>query len=203
MKLKYYFYPPEPSEHYYRVLAQVNRQSFWTDSFWQFMAELFQSTPTYLGHALRKITYRYALKKSGPRFTIHPYVLIKFPQRMEVGRDCVINPFTFINALQGLRFGNNVTISSNCAIISQVIQNERMIKLGYDVELHNKLGPIEIGDNSWLAWGCLIGPGVRIGKNCQIGANSIVLEDVPDNCFVAGNPAKIIKRIGDKPKKSV
>ena len=41
---------------------------------------------------------------------------------------------------------------------------------------------------------CVIG-GIHIGDNVRIGAGSVVVKDVPDNCVVAGNPAKIIKRI--------
>ena len=36
-------------------------------------------------------------------------------------------------------------------------------------------------------------PGVTIGKNCVIGAGSVVTKDVPDNVVVAGVPAKIVK----------
>ena len=41
---------------------------------------------------------------------------------------------------------------------------------------------------------CLIG-GVHIGNNVKVGAGSVVVKDVPDNCVVAGNPAKIIRNI--------
>ncbi|MBD3794095.1 MAG: serine acetyltransferase [Campylobacterales bacterium] len=38
----------------------------------------------------------------------------------------------------------------------------------------------------------IIGP-IQIGKNCVIGANAVVLTDIPDNCVAVGIPAKIIK----------
>ncbi len=41
---------------------------------------------------------------------------------------------------------------------------------------------------------CIIGP-IHIGNNVIIGAGSVVIKDVPDNCIVAGNPAKIIRYI--------
>ena len=41
---------------------------------------------------------------------------------------------------------------------------------------------------------CIIG-GIRIGNNVTIGAGSVVVNDVPDNCIIAGNPAEIIRRI--------
>ena len=45
----------------------------------------------------------------------------------------------------------------------------------------------KIGDN------CLMGTCVAIGDNVVVGANSVVVKDVPPNCIVAGVPAKIIK----------
>lgn len=52
-----------------------------------------------------------------------------------------------------------------------------------------------IGDNVSIGChSCIIGP-VKIGNNVTIGAGSVVLKDVPDNCIVAGNPARIIKQI--------
>ena len=39
---------------------------------------------------------------------------------------------------------------------------------------------------------CVIG--AKIGKQCVIGANSVVIHDIPDYCVAVGSPAKIIKR---------
>lgn len=57
-----------------------------------------------------------------------------------------------------------------------------------------KHGVPVIGDNCVVYNGAqVLGP-VIIGSNSIVGANSVVLENVPDNCIVAGVPAKIIKR---------
>lgn len=57
-----------------------------------------------------------------------------------------------------------------------------------------------IGSRCFIGGNSIIMPGVKIGNNCIIGAGSVVTKDVPSNCIVAGNPAKII-RTGIKTKK--
>jgi acetyltransferase-like isoleucine patch superfamily enzyme len=39
---------------------------------------------------------------------------------------------------------------------------------------------------------------INIGNNVVVGAGAVVVKDVPDNCIVAGNPARIIKYLDDK-----
>ena len=50
-----------------------------------------------------------------------------------------------------------------------------------------------IGDNCFIGGGSFILPGVSIGNNVIVGMGSVVTKDVPDNCIVAGNPAKVIR----------
>lgn len=50
-----------------------------------------------------------------------------------------------------------------------------------------------IGNNCFIGVRALICPGVHIGNQCVVAGGSIVTKDVPDNCMVAGVPAKIIK----------
>ena len=55
-----------------------------------------------------------------------------------------------------------------------------------------------IGDNVRVATGALVLGGIKIGNNVTIGAGAVVVKDVPDNCVVVGNPAKIVKLEGKK-----
>ena len=52
-----------------------------------------------------------------------------------------------------------------------------------------------IGDNVTLGVNvCIVGK-IKIGNNVTVGAGSVVTKDVPDNCIVVGNPARIIKHL--------
>ena len=55
--------------------------------------------------------------------------------------------------------------------------------------------PIKIGNRVWIGIAATILPGVTIGDNAIVAAGAVVTKDVPANTVVAGNPAKIIKRI--------
>jgi serine O-acetyltransferase len=84
------------------------------------------------------------------------------------------------------------SIGKNCWINQQVT-----IGFGHGHNLGNSRSPI-IGDNVQVKAGAkIIGP-VTIGNNSIIGANAVVVKDVPDNCVVVGVPAYIVKRNGIK-----
>ncbi|MDE5629140.1 MAG: acyltransferase [Muribaculaceae bacterium] len=53
--------------------------------------------------------------------------------------------------------------------------------------------PIIIGDDCWIGQYSRICKGVTIGNGSVVAANSVVTKSVPENCIVAGNPAKIVK----------
>jgi len=53
-----------------------------------------------------------------------------------------------------------------------------------------------IGDDVTIFSNCVVVGNIKIGNNVKIGAGSIVLKSVPDNCTVVGNPARIIKQDG-------
>lgn len=52
---------------------------------------------------------------------------------------------------------------------------------------------LRIGEGSWIGTHAAIIGDVHIGKHCIVGANSVVLKDIPDYCVVVGSPARIVK----------
>lgn len=77
----------------------------------------------------------------------------------------------------------NSIIGDNCIIGTSVVLGGRHEK--------NPGGPI-LGNNVYIGTGAkIIGP-VKIGNNCKIGANAVVMIDMPDNSTAVGIPAKIV-----------
>lgn len=61
--------------------------------------------------------------------------------------------------------------------------------------------PVTVGEDVWIGGNCTILPGVTIGNNVVVAAGAVVTKDVPDNCVVAGVPAKILKTLENKIEK--
>lgn len=55
-------------------------------------------------------------------------------------------------------------------------------------------GPIRIGRGSWIGQNVVVLPGVTIGAMAIIGANSVVVGDVPERTIAVGSPARVIRR---------
>ena len=104
----------------------------------------------------------------------------------EISPNATIGGGLLINHTLGIVVGWNVKIGKNCEIFQNVtLGSSRKEKDG-------QIMPI-VGDNVKIYAGAVVSGPVKIGNNVVIGANSVVTKDVPDNCFVAGSPAKIVK----------
>jgi carbonic anhydrase/acetyltransferase-like protein (isoleucine patch superfamily) len=69
------------------------------------------------------------------------------------------------------------------------------VTIGHMVMLHG----CEIGDGSLVGIGSIILNRTKIGKNCLIGANTLLTEgkDIPDNSVVMGSPGKVVRQVDD------
>lgn len=91
-------------------------------------------------------------------------------------------------------FGPNVTIVTP---IHPMLPDERNAMLDKDGNKKRLCyaKPVHIGDNCWFGANVVVCSGVSIGNNCVIGAGSVVVKDIPDNSFAAGNPCRVIRTI--------
>jgi acetyltransferase-like isoleucine patch superfamily enzyme len=114
---------------------------------------------------------------------------------LRIGDNVNIEQNVHIICHSRIRIGDNVSITGHCAIVDTTHPYQ-------DVNDPKPVGSrildedsfVEIGDGSFLGFGSIIMPNVRIGRCCVVGANSCVTKDVPDYCVVAGSPAVVIRR---------
>ncbi|MBE9481798.1 MAG: acyltransferase [Bacteroidetes bacterium] len=99
-------------------------------------------------------------------------------------------PGCYIQAINGIEIGKNLRTGPGIKIISSNhdINN-------FDKHTTNK--PIKIGDNCWIGANAIILPGVELRDHVIVGAGSVVTKSFPSNCVIGGVPAKIIKKIDD------
>lgn len=89
-----------------------------------------------------------------------------------------------------LTIGDDVTLASGARILLHDASLKK--RIGY-----SKIGRVEIGSNVFIGANAIILPNIKIGSNVVIGAGTIVSKDIPDNCVVVGNPAKVISTYDD------
>lgn len=89
-----------------------------------------------------------------------------------------------------LHIGDGVEIAANVTILNHDY-SWSVIK-AYSGQLFGGVGPVFIGNNVFIGSGATILMNTHIGNNCIIGAKSVVSGYFPDNCVIAGCPAKVI-----------
>lgn len=133
----------------------------------------------------------------------------------ECGVGVIVKQFAYLGSALELRIGNNAQIGANSRIGPSVsIGND--VVMGPDVVLMTTahafenpqvpirlqgalpVKPIVLEDDVWIGTRVVVLPGVRLGKGCIIGANSLVTKDVPPLAIVGGSPAKVIRYRGER-----
>lgn len=107
---------------------------------------------------------------------------------IEISPQIVIGPGLFLPHTQGTVIGA-YKIGANAIIFQQVTLGARELDMGFNYNLR----PL-VGDNVILGAGAKILGGVTIGNGSTVGANSVVLSDVPENATFAGIPAKNVSK---------
>lgn len=109
---------------------------------------------------------------------------------IEIHPGATIGSGLFIDHGMGIVVGETAVIGNNCTIYHGVT-------LGGTGKDTGKRHPT-LGDNVLVGAGAkVLGP-VEIGDNVRIASGSVVLKDIPENCTVAGVPAVVVRRSGER-----
>jgi len=131
-------------------------------------------------------------KKVDDSFFLIPPFYTTGGLEISVGCNVFVNQNCTFYDLGGLDIADDVMIGPNVSIITS----------GHPIEPSQRRAavvakPIAIERNVWIAAGATIIGGVTIGENSVVAAGSVVTKNVPPNTLVGGNPARLIRSIGD------
>jgi acetyltransferase-like isoleucine patch superfamily enzyme len=94
----------------------------------------------------------------------------------------------YFSGINKIYIGDNTIFAPGVKVISANHNKEDYSKHIKDTD------PVSIGKNCWLGANSIILPGVQLGDNVIVGAGSVVTKSFPGNVIIAGNPAKIINQ---------
>lgn len=125
-------------------------------------------------------------KKEEPKFDekgmTQWYWRVLHPEKFKLGQNVQIGSFTTIDALEGVEIEDDVKIGFNCVIISYSSIDE-------------KGGRVFLKRNCKIGSTAVIMPGITVGENSVVGANSFVNKDIPANEVWVGSPIKFLRNL--------
>ena len=122
---------------------------------------------------------------------IRPNKAIQKPQ-IVLGKGVFIGRYNILSCINKIILEENVLLAPFVFIIDNT-HNFSDPNVPIKAQGVFSQGPIRIKKNSWIGANVQILGGVTIGRNCIIGAGSIVNSDIPDYSVAIGRPAKVIK----------
>ena len=114
--------------------------------------------------------------------------------RIEIGKGCFLNRNTMLAALELIEIGDHVMFANNC-FVGDADHRFEDPEQPVTWQGFSSQGPVRIGSNCWFGVNCVVTSGVSIGERCVVGANSVVIDDLPARVIAAGSPAKVIREI--------
>lgn len=99
-----------------------------------------------------------------------------------------------IYARNSIKIGENTLVGGNAKILDNDFHPLEIEARNADVKENIGTRPVVIGKNCFIGCNSIILKGTVLGDGCIVGAGSVVSGKFEDNCIIAGNPARVIKR---------
>jgi maltose O-acetyltransferase len=116
------------------------------------------------------------------------------PKVIKVGANCAINHGVFMVGLAGITVGSDVVLSARCMLVDTGLEIDSAEPA---TSRAHTASAIVIEDGAWIGAGAIILGGVTVGTKSIVGAGSVVTRDVPAMTVVAGNPARVLRKVND------
>lgn len=125
------------------------------------------------------------------------YLKVCINNGLRLGKNVVVrNNVSFGSEPFLVEIGDETRIASGVTFITHSGTTNNIRKLeGYE-EVRN-FGRIKVGKNCAIGSNSIILQDIKIGDNCVLGANSVLSESMPEHTVYAGNPAKYVCEIED------
>jgi acetyltransferase-like isoleucine patch superfamily enzyme len=127
----------------------------------------------------------------GARTKVGAFVEIQ--KGVTIGEDCKISSHTFV--CEGVHIGNRVFIGHNVTFINDRFPRAANTDGSLQTEADWECVPTYIEDGASIGSSVTILCGIRIGAGAIVGAGSVVTKDVPAGTIVAGNPARVLRKV--------
>ena len=115
---------------------------------------------------------------------------------VSIGKGTSIAGACVISAVRSVQLEENVLLARN-VYISDHMHKYADMDIPVMAQGVERIKPVLVKRGAWLGQNVVVCPGVTIGTGAVIGANSVVIEDIPDFSVAVGAPARVVKTIGD------
>jgi UDP-2-acetamido-3-amino-2,3-dideoxy-glucuronate N-acetyltransferase len=123
---------------------------------------------------------------------------VEIQKGAKIGANCKISSHTFI--CEGVTVESNVFIGHGVTFINDLYPRATAPGGGLQTEADWACVPTTVKQGCSIGSGSTILAGITIGENALIGAGSVVTKDVPRDTIVAGNPARVLRKIVEEKK---
>ncbi|MBB4965954.1 maltose O-acetyltransferase [Saccharothrix violaceirubra] len=128
----------------------------------------------------------------GPGAVVLPRFRCSYGTQITLGAHCFVNTDALFMDDAAITIGDHARLGPDVRLVTALhpVEDHDRRKAGWE-----RAAPVTIGANAWLGVGVIVCPGVTVGADTVVGAGSVVIRDLPDRVFAAGNPARVIRAL--------